>query len=98
MLTLPIQKGDECIVLFQDFSIDDWWQSGGTGRVQLARRRHDLSDAVALFGVSSVPNAPTNYSTTTAQIRNAAGTQYVEVSNDGVNLVGNVTVNGTPIT
>ena len=28
-LTLPIQAGDECLVVFGDMCIDGWWQSGG---------------------------------------------------------------------
>ena len=28
-LTLPVQKGDECLVVFGDMCIDAWWQSGG---------------------------------------------------------------------
>src|SRR6185312_7133451 len=29
-ITLPIQPGDECLVVFGDTCIDAWWQSGGT--------------------------------------------------------------------
>src|SRR5260363_73502 len=28
-LTFPVQKGDECVVVFASRCIDGWWQSGG---------------------------------------------------------------------
>src|ERR1039458_3209672 len=36
-VTLPIQPGDECLVVFGDMQIDGWWQSGG-GQNQIERR------------------------------------------------------------
>ncbi len=51
-LTLPIAVGDECLVVFQDMAIDNWWQSGGVqpqpdGKLY----RHDIGDAIAIFGI-----------------------------------------------
>ncbi|MHB1865552.1 MAG: Gp138 family membrane-puncturing spike protein [Candidatus Saccharimonadales bacterium] len=98
MLSLPIQPGDECILLFQDLAEDSWWQNGGADNTQPIKRRHSLSDAVAIMGVWSKPNVPANYSTTAAQLRTADGTQFVEVGPSGIRLVGSsITANGTPI-
>ena len=47
-ITLPIKKGDECLLVFADMCIDGWWQSGGV-QDQMETRRHDLSDAFAII-------------------------------------------------
>ena len=54
VLTLPIKKGDEVLVMFGDCCIDAWWQSGGVQN-QVEWRRHDLSDAFAIPGPFSRP-------------------------------------------
>jgi hypothetical protein len=93
-LTLPVKKDDECLVIFADFCIDAWWQSGGIQN-QLDKRRHDLSDGFALVGVSSQPKKITNYSANTIQLRNKAGDTYVEINENNINIVAaeNTTVN-----
>lgn len=78
VLTMPITKGDEVLVIFGDMCIDAWWNSGGVQN-QIERRRHDLSDAFAIPGIWSQPNKLTNYSTTSAQIRTLAGNMMIEL-------------------
>lgn len=91
-LTLPIQPGDECLVVFGDMCIDAWWQSGGVQN-QIDCRRHDLSDGFAIVGCWSQPRVVPNYSTATAQLRNNAGDAYVEISGSNINIVASGTVN-----
>lgn len=86
-LTLPVQKGDECLVVFGDMCIDAWWQSGGIQN-QIDCRRHDLSDGFAILGCWSQPRVIPHYSTGTAQLRNNDGTAYVELAGDTINIVG----------
>ena len=86
-LTLPVQPGDECLVVFGDRCMDAWWQSGG-GQNQIERRRHDLSDGFAIVGFRSQPNTVRNYSPGTAQLRNAAGTAYIEIAGSDINIKG----------
>lgn len=86
-LTLPIQPGDECLVVFGDMCMDAWWQSGGVQN-QIDCRRHDLSDGFAILGCWSQPKVVPNYSTGSAQLRNNAGTAYVEISGNTINIVG----------
>lgn len=57
--TMPVQPGDECIVLFADSCIDAWWQSGSIQNPIIART-HDLSDGFALVGFRSKPNTIEN--------------------------------------
>ena len=86
VLTMPVTAGDECLVIFSDMCIDAWFSLGGTQN-QLDKRRHDLSDGIALLGCWSQPNKITNYSTSAVQLRNEAGTSYIEVSDTGIKLV-----------
>jgi hypothetical protein len=92
-LTLPVQQGDECLVIFSDMCIDGWFSLGGLQN-QLEKRRHDLSDSFAILGTYSQPNKISNYSTDSAQLRNLSGTQYIELKNDEINIVGNLKING----
>lgn len=46
-LTFPLVQGDECLVVFSDLSIDNFWlHSGVQNPVEV--RRHDLSDGIAI--------------------------------------------------
>lgn len=91
-LTMPIQPGDECLVVFADMCIDAWYQSGGTQNVQMDKRRHDLSDAIAIFGIWSQPNTLDGYSQSAAQLRDESGDSYLEVMPGQVNVAQNLTV------
>lgn len=93
VLTLPINQGDEVLVCFGDACIDAWWQNGGVQN-QIDIRRHDLSDAFAIPGPWSQPRRVSNYSTNSCQLRNEAGSAYVELAGSTINIVGS-TVNIT---
>lgn len=92
-LTMPINVGDECLVIFSDMCIDAWWASGGI-QVQEELRRHDLSDAIAIVGIWSQVNKVSNYSQTKAVLQHESSGNKIEVSSDSVNLSGNIKVNG----
>lgn len=49
-ITFPINTGDECIVVFSDLAIDNWFVNGNIQN-PVEQRRHDLSDAFAIFGI-----------------------------------------------
>ena len=82
-LTLPVQAGDECLVVFSDLGFDWWYQNGGVQNKTQDLRRHDLSDGFAILGVKSQPNVIPNYSPDSAQLRNNEGTCYINLSADG---------------
>ncbi len=91
-LTFPIEVGDECLVIFSDTCFDAWYQNGGLQN-QMSLRRHDLSDGFAILGIKSQPNSIANYSTDSVQLRNEAGTNYVEIAESEMNLVfGSTTI------
>lgn len=93
-LTLPVKKGDECLVVFLDACMDAWWSYGGVQN-QIEKRRHDLSDAVAILGLWSQPNVIENYSTDSCQLRNTEGNAYIELKDNDINLVADsINING----
>lgn len=95
-ITFPIKKGDECLVIFNDMCLDAWWSYGNIQN-QLEKRRHDLSDAIAILAPISQPKRLSNYSEDSLQIRKDDGSSYIELKNGEINLVGSVKVNGTQL-
>lgn len=96
MMTLPINAGDECLVVFSDNCIDAWFSNSGVQN-QIELRRHDLSDAFAIIGTWSQPNRISNYSQESMEIRNESGSNKIVVSEGEINLVGSIKVNGVLI-
>ena len=89
-LTFPITAGDECLVIFADSCLDAWLQQGGT-QPQMDKRRHDLSDAIALFGIWNQTRRLSAYSTSGASLRSDDGSVSITLSE------GTVTVQGATI-
>lgn len=85
-LTMPIKAGEECLVVFLDSCMDAWFSFGGIQN-QIEKRRHDLSDAVAIIGLYSQPHVITNYSTDSCQLRNDEGTAYIQLKDNDINIV-----------
>lgn len=46
-ITFPISPGDECLIIFSDLAIDNFWVSGSIQN-PIEVRRHDLSDGIAI--------------------------------------------------
>lgn len=55
-ITFPIGKGDECLIIFSDLAIDNFWTSGSVQN-PIEVRRHDLSDGIAIPCSLSVTRA-----------------------------------------
>ncbi|MEA8802420.1 Gp138 family membrane-puncturing spike protein [Klebsiella aerogenes] len=71
-LTFPVKKGDECLVIFADRSIDFWWQSGGI-QEPVDDRMHDLSDAFCIVGPQSQAKKISDISTNAVELRSDDG-------------------------
>ena len=52
-LDMPIVAGDYCLVLFNDRNIDQWWSTANVKEPQ-DRRKHSLSDGIALIGLNPI--------------------------------------------
>lgn len=95
VITMPINTGDECLVVFADSCIDAWWQSGDVQN-QVEIRRHDLSDAFAILGCWSQPNVVSGYNTGALQIRSLDGGSAITITSGSIDLsAGSITINGS---
>ena len=96
-LTFPISVGDNCLLMFCDFEIDRWWDSG-EAQPSNFERRHDISDAFAIIGVHSMVDLLQGYSQY-VQLKYSNDSKItvgnnIELDNQEVNATGNVTANG----
>ena len=108
-LTFPVKQGDECLIMFCERSIDNWHQFGGV-KSPTARRFHDLSDAVAYVGLSSLPNKIPDFNADDTELKSDNGAVIFTIREDGTSnlksttsvtidtpetiITGNVTING----
>lgn len=89
-LTFPITQGDECLVIFNDRDLDNWFQNGAGGPVGTPRL-HSFSDAMVLVGVRSVGNVIADYDTARAVLRNGnagvgVGEELIKIYNETYTL------------
>jgi len=80
--TFPIKPGDECLVVFAERAIDNWFVKGGQ-QLPIEERVHDISDGFALIGVNSTPNVIPGYNTDGMELRNEANDQRITFNSDG---------------
>ena len=92
-LTFPVKVGDECLVIFADRCIDAWWQSGGVQK-PMDERLHDLSDAFALFGVTSQPRRLPSVASDAVELRDEKRANFISLKAGtlDINIVGATTV------
>jgi hypothetical protein len=95
-LTFPVTVGDECLLVFSERCIDGWAIDGVISEPE-DYRQHDLSDGFAFVGVNSQPNKLTGVSSVGAELRNRAGTVRMTMSNTGIVVTGDLTINGQVI-
>lgn len=90
-ITLPIQAGDECLIIFSDLCIDAWFSYGGVQN-PLEYRRHDFSDAFAIIGTWSQPRVIGAYSTDSIEIKHETADAKISISQAGDILIRGKTV------
>lgn len=83
-MTAPVAKGDMCMLLFADRSLDNWLRDGEDVDPQ-DNRMHHLSDAVALVGFAAMPNKLSDVDTAALQIGKQGGPQ-VRITESHVHL------------
>ena len=96
-ITYPIKKGDECVVLFSDREIESWFITG-EANPEGYTRMHDLTDAVALIGVRSIPQMiqiitdalHLFYGSSDIQLKDA----QIDITTPTLNITGNTTQTG----
>lgn len=80
-ITFPIKKGDECIILFSERSLDNWLKFGDI-RKPNDKRFHDLSDGLVLMGLRSNPNALSSYDPNNLVIRDETNDAKIIIGDD----------------
>lgn len=84
-LQFPIAAGDQCLVLFSDRRIDEWFQNGAEA-APADGRLHDLSDGIALVGVNSLASSLATYPTDRV-VLSYQGSRF-EITATGWNFIG----------
>lgn len=91
-LTFPIAKGDQCLVLFNDRNIDNWFQSGQVGPVANSQA-HAFSDGFALIGPNSLNTLISAYDTTRAMLTNGTVKNGINPGNNKLVLTNGTSLN-----
>ena len=92
-LTMPVKIGDECLVLFNDRDLDNWFQ-GGAGAAVATPRLHSFSDAIILVGLRSLGNVLSNFDLARGVLRGGSAVVGVNTVNSKV-LISNASPSGS---
>jgi len=84
-ITFPINKGDKCLLIFSERSLEQWYLSGDNIEPG-DRRRYDLSDAIAIPGLFSF--AEKNIQTNNNDVEIHHKDQRITLKNNGDIEVG----------
>lgn len=79
-IKMLLKQGDECLVLFSDLSIDNFWKYANVQN-PIEVRRHDLSDGIAIPCVLSQPNTK-QFNGTGVEI--TSGESKISITKDGI--------------
>lgn len=94
-MTFPVTTGDECLIYFNERSIDNWNETGGEVS-PLGFRQHDLSDAIAIVGIASQPNKISSFNANDPEWRNSDASQRITLKTNGdieINTNANIVAN-----
>ena len=93
LLSLPIQSGDECLLVFADRGIDHFTQGGGMQAAAVcgsnntsSPRAHSLSDAICIPGIISNPQAVPQYNLENIELRDRERKQYISLGPKGITI------------
>jgi len=87
-LTFPVQAGDQCLILFNDRDLNNWFAGARSGPVASARM-HSFSDGIALIGfqqVSAYDDAHALLTNGNAELGIGADNGLVRIANDSTTL------------
>lgn len=79
-IKILLKQGDECLVLFSDLSIDNFWKYANVQN-PIEVRRHDLSDGIAIPCVLSQPNTKPFNGT---EMEITSGDSKISITKDGI--------------
>lgn len=85
-IEFPIVKGDQCLLLFNDRDIDNWWTANNETEPP-TKRKHNLSDAFALVGINPKVKVLT-LDGTNVNLWGPTGTDRIQIKPDGKMEIG----------
>lgn len=87
-LTVPIVVGDDALLVFADRSIDNWQSTGKVAAPAepVIPRTHDITDAIAVIGITNDMTGIANYDMDRIMMRNADKNVCMSVSNDAAEI------------
>lgn len=88
-VTFPLKAGDEGIAIFSERCIDGWWQNG-TASTPLDFRLHDLSDAMFIPGICSVPKTIKSFFNDGLSMQTLDGGTFIRITNGKILIQGNI--------
>jgi hypothetical protein len=91
-VTFPVKVGDECILIFSERAIDNWYAGGGTAE-PAEYRLHDLSDGMAIVGINSQAKKIPDFNPTDTEFRSRDGETKVQITTDGT--IKNINAGGS---
>jgi hypothetical protein len=93
LLTIPIQAGDACLLVFSDKYLDEFNKTGTYSRPGASQnegntipRSHSLTDAICIPGYFTAPVAVPDYSTDHIEIRDKNRKMYFSLGADGFEM------------
>ena len=89
-ITHPILEGQEGILLFNDRELESWFINGGVNPLSYTRS-HNMSDAIFICGLASMPNM---LATMQECINIFYGQNNIQINENGVIINANTTING----
>lgn len=92
-VTFPLNAGDEGIAIFSERCIDGWWQSGRSSE-PMDYRQHDLSDAMFIPSICSVPNVIGDFYTGGLSMQTLDGSTFIRITNGTIHIKGNIEHSG----
>lgn len=93
VLTMPVKKDDEGLIIFSCRCIDAWWQNGGV-QPQAELRLHDLSDGFLIPGFRSQARKLSNVNADFPELRSVDGTVKLTATAVGFKVTGTFEVAG----
>lgn len=92
--TTPPQKGDECLISFNDRDMDAWFD-GDSNNAPTTSRLHSFADGIIFVGIKSSPNSILKFDNTRPMMRNFSGDTFVAVTASQIEISNsNYTLNG----
>lgn len=86
-VTFPMSSGDECLVVFSERAIDNWLRFGGIQK-PIDKRMHEYTDAFAIPGIKSIPNALSSFSTNSLNLGTDDGITYIDIAEGTIKING----------